>query len=93
MDNLVGEPTSSAKGMRLGSGTLVTRPGKLTVCELENHHFFMGKSPFFYGKINIFNGKITIFNGKINNFYGPFSIAMLVITLMGKTAINGPAIQ
>jgi hypothetical protein len=26
---------------------------------MENHRFFMGKSPFFHGKITVFMGKFT----------------------------------
>ena len=75
MDNLVGEPTSSAKGMRLGSGTLVTRPGKRTVCELENHRSFsMGKSPSLMGKSQSLMEKSTIsmvqlFNSYVSHYF------------------------
>ena len=46
------------------------RSGKLTVCELENHHFFQGKS----------TNSVTIFNSKLLNyqmvFHGNFENRM-----------------
>ena len=78
-----GLPRDGGRASRGGSqqrGPLVelTRPGKYTQNELENHPFSwenMGKSPILmgkYGKITHFNGKIwekstiiTHFNGKI----------------------------